>query len=193
MTSLSQHEPHHGHRRLRAVHPAEVHPEVFRAALGAHPAGVVVVTGSDGEGPVGLTATSFVSISLSPPLVGFAVATTSSTWARLRHADSMVIHLLGHDQDAIAATFATQHIDRFGEQTTWAPLVTGEPLLTDVRTWLRCRTEEHVALGDHVLVVARVLDARVDEDSPDIPAAAPLLYHRRGYRTTGLLAPSTVD
>ena len=185
--------PHHEHRRLRAVHPAEVHPTVFRNALGAHPAGVVVVTGTDGDGPVGLTATSFVSISLSPPLVGFAVATTSSTWTRLRHANSLVIHLLGHDQHGIAANFATSNIDRFGQQTTWAPLVTGEPLLTDVRTWLRCRTEEHVALGDHVLVVARVLDARVDEDADDLPAAAPLLYHRRGYRTTGLLAPSTVD
>ena len=105
----------------------------------------------------------------------------------------MVIHLLGHDQDRLAANFATSGIDRFGEQTTWAPLVTGEPLLTEVRTWLRCRTEEHVALGDHVLVVARVLDARVDADTTDLPAAAPLLYHRRGYRTTGLLAPSTVD
>src|SRR3954462_11170899 len=127
MTSLPHHDSHHGHRRLRAVHPAEVHPDVFREALGAHRAGVVVVTGDDGDGPVGLTATSFVSISLSPPLVAFAVATSSSTWVRLRRATSMVIHLLGHDQDSLAANFATSGIDRFGGQTPGAPLVTGEP------------------------------------------------------------------
>ncbi len=175
MNSL-HHSSAHAHRHLRAVDPVEVAPDLFKAALGAHPAGVVVVTGTDADGPVGLTATSFVSISLSPPLVAFAVATSSSTWPRLRRSDSLVVHLLGEGQQELANRFATKDVDRFAEPTSWAPLRTGEPLLTEVGTWLRCRTEEHLLLGDHFLVVGRVLEAHVDE------AHDPLVYHARGYR-----------
>ena len=166
----------HSHRRLRPAERQHVSADVFRRALAAHPAGVVVVTGRDEDGPVGLTATSFVSISLDPPLVGFAVAVTSSTWPRLRSADTLVVHLLAEGQDRIANVFATKGVDRFAEPTSWLPMTTGEPLLTEVTTWMRCRTEEHIAIGDHYLVVARVLDACVDGET------SPLLYHNRGYR-----------
>lgn len=154
-----------------------VDPDVFRAALASHPAGVVVITARDEQGPMGLTATSFVSISLDPPLVGFAVDKGSATWARLRHARSMVVHLLGEEQDTLASTFATRGIDRFGAPTSWASLTTGEPLLTDVATWLRCATHTRVTLGDHHLVVGEVVDACIDGD------CSPLLYHQRGYRS----------
>jgi flavin reductase (DIM6/NTAB) family NADH-FMN oxidoreductase RutF len=162
-----------------------VDPAVFRAALASHPAGVVVITAHDEQGPMGLTATSFVSISLDPPLVGFAVDKRSTTWARLRNARSMVVHLLGEEQDTLASTFATKGIDRFGGPTSWASLTTGEPLLTDVTTWLRCATHARVTLGDHHLVVGEVVDARVDSavDGTGGCTRAPLLYHQRGYRS----------
>lgn len=169
---------HHRHRHLREADPVEVSPDVFKAALGAHPAGVVVVTGHDEDGPVGMTATSFVSISLSPPLVGFAVATTSSTWTRLRRVDSVMVHLLSADQQELADRFAGR-ADRFADPTRWARARTGEPVLTDVGTWLRCRIDEHVLLGDHFLVVGRVLEAFV-ADGHD-----PLVYQARGYRRIG--------
>jgi flavin reductase (DIM6/NTAB) family NADH-FMN oxidoreductase RutF len=134
---------------------------------------------------MGLTATSFVSISLDPPLVGFAIDVKSATWVRLRHANSMVVHLLGEEQDTLASTFATKGIDRFGAPTSWASLTTGEPLLTDVTTWLRCATHARVTLGDHHLVVGEVVDARVEDSEDDDGACtrAPLLYHQRGYRS----------
>jgi flavin reductase (DIM6/NTAB) family NADH-FMN oxidoreductase RutF len=166
----------HAHRRLRPTERPRVSPEVFRSAMAAHPAGVVVVTGRDEDGPVGLTATSFVSISLDPPLVGFAVDVGGSTWPRLRNADTLVVHLLAEGQHDVATLFATKNVDRFADPDSWVPMTTGEPLLTAVSTWLRCRTEEHIAIGDHVLVVARVLDACT------AGPRAPLLYHDRGYR-----------
>jgi flavin reductase (DIM6/NTAB) family NADH-FMN oxidoreductase RutF len=160
------------------VDPLLVSPDLFKAALGAHPAGVVVVTGHDEDGPVGMTATSFVSISLSPPLVAFAVASSSSTWTRLRRVDSVLVHLLSAEQHELATRFAGP-ADRFADPTQWARTRTGEPLLSDVGTWLRCRIDEHVLLGDHFLVVGRVLEAFVAEDH------APLVYHARGYRRIG--------
>jgi flavin reductase (DIM6/NTAB) family NADH-FMN oxidoreductase RutF len=155
----------------------KVDPDVFRAALASHPAGVVVITALDEEGPMGLTATSFVSISLDPPLVGFLVDRKSSTWVRLQNAKTLIVHLLAEDHDTLASTFATKSIDRFGAPTNWASLTTGEPLLTDCTTWMRCETQEHVTLGDHYLVVGRVVDACIDGER------APLLYHQRGYRS----------
>jgi flavin reductase (DIM6/NTAB) family NADH-FMN oxidoreductase RutF len=126
---------------------------------------------------MGLTATSFVSISLDPPLVGFAVDARSSTWVRLQHAGTIVVHLLGEEQHELASRFATKGIDRFGAPTSWASLTTGEPLLTDVVTWMRCSIDERVLLGDHHLVVGRVVDACIDCEQE------PLLYHQRGYRS----------
>ncbi len=167
---------HTTHVHLRQDDRAHVNADIFRTALAAYPAGVVVVTGRDEEGPVGLTATSFISISLAPPLVGFAVATSSATWPRLRSADSLIVHMLAEEQHGIATRFATKNIDRFAEPTQWVPMTTGEPLLTEVGTWMRCRTDDHIALGDHFLVVARVLDAHIEGE------VRPLLYHQRGYR-----------
>ena len=166
----------HTHLPLRQDERAPVDADMFRAALAAYPAGVVVVTGRDEDGPVGLTATSFISISLTPPLVGFAVATSSATWPRLRRADSLIVHMLAENQHGIASRFATKDIDRFAEPTQWASTTTGEPLLTEVKTWMRCRTDDHIALGDHFLVVARVLAVHVESE------IRPLLYHQRGYR-----------
>jgi flavin reductase (DIM6/NTAB) family NADH-FMN oxidoreductase RutF len=165
----------HAARRIREAR-AQVSGELFRKALAAHPAGVVVVTGRDQEGPVGLTATSFVAISVDPPLIAFAVDRSCATWPRLRHSANLVVHLLGEDQHDLATRFATKDLDRFGEPTRWAPLATGEPLLADAPSWLRTTLDEHIALGDHFLVVARVLEACIDG------TGAPLIYHQRSYR-----------
>jgi flavin reductase (DIM6/NTAB) family NADH-FMN oxidoreductase RutF len=149
------------------AHAPGLDADTFRQALASHPAGVVVITAHDEQGPLGLTATSFVSISLDPPLVGFLVDRRSSTWVRLRHARSLVVHLLAEEHDSLAATFASRGIDRFGPPTNWVSLTTG------------CTTHEHLTLGDHHLVVGRVVDACIDGE------CAPLLYHRRGYRSVG--------
>lgn len=158
-----------------------IDPAVFRAALGGHPAGVVIVTAHDGDGPLGLTATSFVSISLDPPLVAFAVDSGSSTWQRLQTADALVIHLLSEEQHDLASTFARRGIDRFAAPTAWTTLETGEPLLVDAPAWLRCSVDRVLELGDHHFVVARVCEAFVSEHD------RPLLYHRRNFHGLGSL------
>ena len=156
-----------------------VDASIFRAAFRRHPAGVVVVTADAGNGPAGLTATSLTSVSLDPPMVSFAVATGASTWPTLRSAGTFVINLLGDEHARIAQHFATPGIDRFAAPTRWTRLSTGEPALLDAVSWLRCGTEQRVAVGDHTLVVGRVVDARVDGDS------APLVYHDRRYHGLG--------
>ena len=82
------------------------------------------------------------------------MSAASATWRRLRRVDTLVVHLLEERQHAIASRFATRDVDRFAPPTSWARLSTGEPLLTEVGTWMRCALERRVDLGDHVLVAA---------------------------------------
>jgi len=153
--------------------------ESFRAAFRRHPAGVVVVTADAGEGPAGLTATSLASVSLDPPMVSLAVADASSIWRTLVRAECFVVNLLAEEHALVAQRFAARGIDRFAAPIRWERLPTGEPVLLDAASWLRCRTEQRVRVGDHHLVIGEVIDALVD------PEASPLVYHDRRYHGLG--------
>lgn len=152
---------------------------IFKAAFRHHPAGVVVVTLDGGSRPVGFTATSLASVSLSPPLLSFAIAHSSSSWPAMQAADSFVINLLSADQHEIASRFATSGIDRFAPPTLWYPLPTGEPALDGTPAWLRCVVQHRVEVGDHDIVVGLATDAHVRDET------VPLVYHDRRYHGLG--------
>ncbi|MET7336886.1 flavin reductase family protein [Nonomuraea sp. NPDC005650] len=144
----------------------------FRQALAVHAAGVVIITAQTDGIPVGLTATSFSSVSLDPPLVSFYVDQSSTTWPWLRSADHFAVNVLASDQADLAARFARKDIDRFAEPTRWRPGTLGAPLLQDVSAHLICLPHETVDVGDHILVVGLVTEARVHS------AGRPLIYHQ---------------
>ena len=149
---------------------AEITEEGFRSALARHAAGVVVVTAHPDAGPVGLTATSFTSVSLDPPLVSFYVG------HRRRRAGTagrrtFAVDVLGQ-RPAVAARFAARDVDRFAEPTRWSSGPAGEPLLDGAVAYLVCEWYTTYAVGDHWLIVGRVTGVRLGE------AEAPLLYHR---------------
>ncbi|WP_030168809.1 flavin reductase family protein [Spirillospora albida] len=142
----------------------------FRRALAVHAAGVVVITAWAEGVPVGLTATSFTSVSLDPPLVSFCVDRSSTTWPRLRAADRFAVNVLAGHQDEVASLFARRGADRFGPRTAWRTGPDGPPLLDDVAAHLIADRYRTVDLGDHVLVLGLVVAA--------VPGSGgPLLYH----------------
>ncbi|NUT39657.1 MAG: flavin reductase family protein [Thermoactinospora sp.] len=143
----------------------------FRSALAQHAAGVVIVTAHSEGVPVGLTATSFTSASLDPPLVQFSIDRESTTWPWLRLADYFTVNVLGGDQAPLATRFARRGIDRFGEPTRWRPCQYGTPLLEGAAAHIVCRPYATHEIGDHVLVVGEVLETAVHQERP-------LLYHR---------------
>ncbi|WP_336209398.1 flavin reductase family protein [Nonomuraea sp. LPB2021202275-12-8] len=149
-----------------------VDSEHFRRALAVHAAGVVVITAQTDGIPVGLTATSFSSVSLDPPLVSFYVDQSSTTWPWLRSADHFAVNVLASDQVEVAARFARKGVDRFAEPTRWRPGPLGAPLLQDVSAHLICLPHETVDVGDHTLVVGLVAEANVHS------TGRPLLYHQ---------------
>ncbi|GAA3726132.1 flavin reductase (DIM6/NTAB) family NADH-FMN oxidoreductase RutF [Spinactinospora alkalitolerans] len=149
--------------------------DLFRRALGSHAAGVVVVTAHPAAGPVGMTATSFTSVSLDPPLVSFYVNAGSGSWPGIRDAGAFAVNILDERQHDTAARFAAKGTDRFAPPTRWSHGPEGLPLLHGAVGHVLCLRHDLLAVGDHWLVVGRVADASVSEDG------RPLLYHRSRY------------
>ncbi|MBT2225811.1 flavin reductase family protein [Nonomuraea sp. NEAU-A123] len=144
----------------------------FKRALAVHASGVVIITAQSDGIPVGLTATSFSSVSLEPPLVSFYVDRSSTTWPQLSGADHFAVNILTSDQADLAARFARKSIDRFAAPTRWRPGPLGAPLLQDVSAHLVCLPYERAVVGDHILVVGLVAEADVQRPG------RPLLYHQ---------------
>jgi flavin reductase (DIM6/NTAB) family NADH-FMN oxidoreductase RutF len=158
---------------LTPVRPAGIAGPVdagqFRLALGQHPAGVAIITLA---GPAGLTVTSFSSASLDPPLVSFYIGNGSSNLPAVQQAGHFAVNLMGHGHQDTAARFARKGADRFGPATQWRIGPAGLPLLEGATVHLICATASLVTVGDHELVVGRVLEVRLNQ------AAPPLLHHR---------------
>ncbi len=154
-----------------------VNPETFKAVLGQWPSGVTVVTTQDAEGPGGMTASSFSSVSLQPPLISICIARPLAMHDRIRDSGIFAVNILAKDnvQDGLRfAGMLPDVSDRFaGIQTRSA--VTGAPLLTGTLGWVDCRLWAHYDGGDHSIFVGEVLEAGID------PTAAPLLYHSRSW------------
>jgi 3-hydroxy-9,10-secoandrosta-1,3,5(10)-triene-9,17-dione monooxygenase reductase component len=148
----------------------------FRSVLGRFATGVVAITAIDPESgvPTGLAANSFTSVSLDPPLVGFCVAHTSSTWPRLRGADRQCINILSEPQTEVCLQLAAKGGDKFAG-LEWTTSPSGSPVLDGALAWIECSVEAEYMAGDHVIVVARVhhLDKHHDGE--------PLVFYKGGY------------
>ncbi len=136
----------------------------FRDALGAFATGVTVITTRTAAGPLGITANSFASVSLDPPLVLWSPAKASRRFHAFAEARHFAIHVIGADQPEIAAAFARQG-DAFDVCPT-SNGVEGVPLLEGCLARFECRTVAVHDGGDHAIVVARVLRAASREGEP---------------------------
>ncbi len=145
----------------------------FRRILGHWPSGVVVVTASGDSGPVGMSCSSFTSVSLDPPLIGFFPAVTSSTWPAIRAAGRFTVNVLAHHHEGLSRSFSQKGVDRFAG----VPWHEGEagPVIDDAAAWIACELFDELPAGDHTLVLGTVLALQAAEGSK------PLVFHRGGY------------
>lgn len=144
----------------------------FRDVLGQFPTGVTVVTGCDGDRPVGLTIGSFTSVSLDPPLVAFLPTRDSSTWQAMRTAGVFCANVLTEDQDALCWAFAKSGEDDRFSGLSWHAGISGAPVIDGCLAHIDCEIEAVHAAGDHDIVVGRVVELAVDDAS-----RGPLLFH----------------
>lgn len=147
----------------------------FRDTLGLFVTGVTVITTTDEQGvPVGITANSFNSVSLDPPLILWSVGLGVRSLPAFSAARSFAVHILRDDQADLSRRFATSGTDKFaGLQVD--PGLGGVPLLPDCAARLECSLHAKYPAGDHVLFIAQVEHLTSD------PSAMPLVYHGGRY------------
>lgn len=156
----------------------QIDPKALRTALGRYATGVTLITCRDSAGQaIGLTANSFNALSLDPPLVLWALRTASSHLEAFQQATHFAVNVLTADQIELSRRFASPVQDRFAEGA-WRDGRGGAPVLAGCTAVLECETDRHVAAGDHVLFIGRVL-------ALSETAADPLLYHAGQYRGLG--------
>ena len=151
----------------------------FRRALGCFATGITVVTtASRDAGMVGITANSFNSVSLDPPLVLFSLDRRAYSLAAFHGAGQFAINVLSGNQRQLAVIFATPMIDKW-DNVHYELWDTGCPILTDALANFECKTQHIYDGGDHLIFVGRVRKMRFAQEGE------PLLYFRGGYRHIG--------
>jgi len=126
----------------------------LRRAFGRYGTGVTVVTVQTPDGPLGMTANSFASVSLDPPLVLWSPATTSRRHDAFAHAQTFCIHILCNDQLDLAQHFAGQGHDFEGVK--WATGPNGAPTISGCLAIFHCRRFAVHPAGDHSLILGEV-------------------------------------
>ncbi|MEA2681932.1 MAG: hypothetical protein QOK05_260 [Chloroflexota bacterium] len=157
----------------------------FRRVCGHFATGVSIVTmvGPDGT-PQGLTANSFTSVSIDPPLILVCVDKKIATYPTMEQAEGWLVNILTDQQEELCRRFATPEIDKFAGVTT-EPGAYGAPSIPDSLAYLAARSYAAYDGGDHGIFVGEVTDVRVGSGEP-------LVFYRGMYglpdslRVTGL-------
>ena len=150
----------------------------FRTVLGHLPTGVTVITSAVDNRAVGMAVGTFASISLDPPLVGFFVARTSTTWPQVRASGGFCANVLGAGQEDLCRSFARSGGDKFAG-VAWSRSASGRPRLAQVVAWVDCSIEQVCDAGDHELCIGRVQD--LGTTSPEGLAGGPLIFYRGDF------------
>jgi flavin reductase (DIM6/NTAB) family NADH-FMN oxidoreductase RutF len=147
----------------------------FRDVMGTFATGVTVITTLESDVPYGITANSFTSVSLSPPLVMFCLGKSSTNFKFFMESDCFAVNILTEQQDSLSARFASYEGNRF-EGVDWVTWETGAPILKNVVSAIDCRLEATHDAGDHIIMVGQVVRAEKQNDTE------PLLYFQGGYK-----------
>jgi flavin reductase (DIM6/NTAB) family NADH-FMN oxidoreductase RutF len=156
--------------------PSFAAPE-FRRALGMFATGVTIVTARDASGQcVGLTANSFNSVSMAPPLVLWSLSRRAGALQAFSRGSHYAINILAADQHALAERFASKVADRFAG-VAFHEGAGGAPILEGAAAVFECFNRSRYEEGDHIIFVGEV------ERCEHRAAAQPLIFHGGRYFT----------
>jgi flavin reductase (DIM6/NTAB) family NADH-FMN oxidoreductase RutF len=151
--------------------PPNFAPTEFRKALGMFATGVTIVTARSAQGKlIGLTANSFNSVSMTPPLVLWSLARAAGSMAAFSTGSHYAINILSAEQHDLARQFAARDADRFAN-VAFVEGACGAPLLKGAVATFECFNRSRYEEGDHVIFVGEV------ERCAHRAGAAPLLFH----------------
>ncbi len=156
---------------------SDLSPASLREAFGHFPTGVIAIAAEVDGVRVGLAASTFVPVSLDPPLVSFCVQNSSTTWPKLQDRPVLGISVLGEAHDQAARTLAAKTGDRFAGLQTVSR--NGAVYIDGTAVWLESSIEQLVPAGDHTIVLLRVSEITTQEN------IAPIVFHRSAFRRLG--------
>lgn len=149
-------------------------PEAFRKALGAFATGVTIATTLDqGGAPVGVTVSSFNSVSLAPPLVLWSLSKTSFSRPAFTASGHFAVHVLAADQSEFADRFARSKTEKW-DGLDWHKGRKASPILSDCLAVFECITAHEYDGGDHIILVGEVV-------AFETSLRDPLIFHAGRY------------
>jgi len=155
-----------------------INPDLFRKVLSRFATGVSIVTARHGDEIHGLTANSFCSVSLEPPLVLVCVDQNAHSHDLIQQGGNFAVNILAAAQEELSQRFATDHLsaaERFAG-INFHTEITGAPILEESLGWLDCKLFAAYAGGDHTIFVGEV----VAMGQPQVDR--PLLYYQSRYQ-----------
>lgn len=145
---------------------SSVSEQHYRKVMGRIPTSVVAITGLDETGEeLGFIVGTFASLSLTPPLVTFSVAETSSTWPRIRRRQNFTANVLAGPQTDVCRALSRKGPGKF-EGLRYETGVLGTPRLLDSIAWIDCVVQAEVVVGDHFMVVGSVTSMESVDGEP---------------------------
>ena len=159
---------------IEAAPATSINLRQLRQAFGTFVTGVTVVTAWDADGnPRGITANSFTSVSLDPPLLLVCIGKRAASFETFRSARAFAVNMLHEGQAEISALFASKSPDKF-KATDHRAAHTGAPVLANCLTWFDCTVHDRVDAGDHMILIGYV-------QAFDTSASQPLAFCRGRY------------
>ena len=148
----------------------------LRDAFGRFPTGVAIATALAADGrPVGMTINSLTSISLAPALLAWSIDREAASYDAFAQAERFAISVLAETQAHLALRFATRGADKFGALRLEQDRA---PVIPNACAWFQCETWQSVPLGDHTMLVGKVVEL-------DRTASKPLLFLGGQFQLTG--------
>ncbi len=149
----------------------------LRQAFGQFATGVTIVTAlGPGDEPIGVTANSFSSVSLDPPMILWSLAVSAMSRRVFERAEHFCVHVLTAAQRELSERFACRGEDKFSG-VAWAPGPQAVPMLEEYVARFHCITKHRLTVGDHIVIIGEVLKY----DKTD---SRPLVFHGGQYAMT---------
>jgi flavin reductase (DIM6/NTAB) family NADH-FMN oxidoreductase RutF len=141
-----------------------INSDEFRFALGKYVTGITIVTCNSDNGPIGITANSFSSLSLSPPLVLWAPAKASKRHDTFLKAEKFTIHIASENQIELCKSFSKSA--RGGSEMNWDFNDQGEGFIKNCSAHFECTKYSHFDGGDHSIIVGEVKKFETTDHKP---------------------------
>ena len=156
-----------------AIAPRTIDSDRYRAVMRHLPTGVAAVCSTDSVtgAQSGMIVGTFASLSMEPALVTFSVMHSSTSWPRISETGTFSVNLLAEDQQQVCRALSAKGADKL-RSVDWNESEWGTPHISGSLAWFDCRIEQQFTAGDHIVVIASVLDM-----TPAEGASAPLIFH----------------